>query len=83
MRFRIIKGFNSVISVPGMTVETARVHTDTQSIDLTVTDGTITIAHTDLAEVKSETNRLDCEIEINGDRYPLQIIIDARKPSRR
>lgn len=81
---RVIKGYTSAVTLPGIAVETAVLEYDGDTHDLHVADGVV-IIHADKIQdvpVRKESGAsYECTLVVNGDtRFPCYIIANPLRP---
>lgn len=81
---RVVKGYNSAVTLPGIDVKTASLEYDGDSCDLHVDGGVVIIRAEKIQDVpvrKSPGAVYECTLVVNGDaRFPCYVIANPLRP---
>jgi len=84
MRIRVARGFSSVVSLPGIDVESAVITTDGGDLELDTADGAVRFAADTFKAVDSDAGMLKYTMLVNGDtRIAVDVIANPNRPNRR
>lgn len=84
MRVRVVKGFNSIVTLPGINAETAFINIDGVDTDLAVHDGAIRFAADTFNSVDFGAGTVYYVMIVNGDlNIGVDVIANPDRPNRR
>ena len=83
MTFRVMKGWNTAIGLPGETIESAELRHGDITVALDFVGDSVIIHEDSLMAFpvpKTTFGELECELVVNGDSYPFTIVANPSRP---